>query len=165
MSAPRSISATAVSNWRFSTDNGLESRSLTDALTACLDEEEAGEWDPASTSVSPFAYLARGRYAGHLAPWLEAFPGTSHVLFTAELLEDPAVIAGLYAGLGVDAGFVPADRDQVVNESAEPVPDLPDELLTRLRGYFAASDDALARLCGRRAPWTTEQGSDTHGAD
>ena len=155
----------AVSNWRFSTDNGLETRSLAEALTACLEEEAAGEWDRAGTSVSPFAYLARGRYADHLGPWLEAFPRTTHVLFTSELLEDPAVIARLYSGLGVDPDVVPPDRDQVVNQSAEPAPDLPDGLLARLRGYFAASDDALARLCGRPAPWTTDQGSDTHGAD
>ena len=115
--------------------------------------------------MSPFAYLARGRYADHLGPWLEAFPRTSHVLFTSELLEDPSVIAGLYAALGVDAGFVPPERDQVVNQSEEPAPDLPDDLRQRLRRYFAASDDALARLCGRRPPWPTGQGSDTHGAD
>lgn len=155
----------AVSNWRFSTDNGLEARSLTDALAASLDEEPAAEWDRGTTSVSPFAYLARGRYADHLGPWLEAFPRTSHVLFTSELLEDPSVIAGLYAALGVDAGFVPPERDQVVNQSEEPAPDLPDDLRQRLRRYFAASDDALARLCGRRPPWPTGQGSDTHGAD
>ncbi|WP_167880454.1 sulfotransferase [Nocardioides guangzhouensis] len=155
----------AVSNWRFSTDNGFENRGLVEALTDCLDEAAAGEWDRATTSVSPFAYLVRGRYADHLRPWLDAFPQTSHVLFTDELLGDPAVIRRLYADLGVDPGFVPPGRDEVVNESEEPAPDLPEELLRRLREYFADSDDALARLCGRRPPWTSDGGSDTHGAD
>jgi hypothetical protein len=154
----------AVSNWRFSTDHGFERRSLVEALTACLDEAADGEWDPASTSVSPFAYLARGRYADHLRPWLEAFPRTSHVLFTAELVDDPSVVATLYADLGVDPSFVPPGRGAVVNRSEEPAPDLPAELLDRLRRYFLDSDDALARLCGRRPPWSTD-GRTTHGAD
>ena len=155
----------AVSNWRFSTDNGFEQRGLVEALTDCLDEAAAGDWDPASTSVSPFAYLARGRYADHLGPWLDAFPGTSQVLFTAELLEDPHVVARLYAGLGVDPDFQPPGRDEVVNQSGEPAPDLPADLLARLRDHFAASDDALARLLGRRPPWTTDGGSDADGDD
>jgi hypothetical protein len=44
--------ARAVSNWRFSTDNGLEQRPLETALRENLDQ--AAEWDSAATSVSPF---------------------------------------------------------------------------------------------------------------
>ena len=63
----------AISNWRFSTDNGLETRSLETALT----ENLAGPrpWDPERTSVSPFAYLERGRYLDYLVPVAERVPG------------------------------------------------------------------------------------------
>ena len=63
----------AISNWRFSTDNGLETRSLETALS----ENLAGprEWDPSRTSVSPFAYLERGRYVDYLDPVDEHLPG------------------------------------------------------------------------------------------
>ena len=73
----------AVSNWRFSTDNGLETRRLETALS----ENLAGPrpWDPSRTSVSPFAYLERGRYVDYLDPWMSAFPATSQVLFLEEL--------------------------------------------------------------------------------
>ena len=30
-------------------------------------------WDRTATSVSPFAYVGRGRYADYLAPWVATF--------------------------------------------------------------------------------------------
>ena len=92
----------AISNWRFSTDNGLETRSLETALS----ENLAGprEWDPSRTSVSPFAYLERGRYVDYLDPWMSTFPETSHVLFLEELLADGRLPDGLWTALGVAPG-------------------------------------------------------------
>ena len=79
--------ARAVSNWRFSTDHGLEKRPLEPALRDNLAAPAA--WDPGATSVSPFAYLERGRYADHLRPWYDALPGDGvHVLFLEDLLDD-----------------------------------------------------------------------------
>ena len=63
-----------MSHWRFSTDHGLETRDLEDALLADLDGDQ--QWDPAASSVSPFAYLRRGRYADQLEPWSTTFPET-----------------------------------------------------------------------------------------
>ncbi len=82
----------AVSNWRFSTEHGLETRPLEVALR----ENLAGRmpaWDPGRTSVSPFAYLERGRYADYLGPWRARFPETLHVLFLPELLGDDSLPA------------------------------------------------------------------------
>ena len=58
----------AVSNWKFSRASGLEDRPLAEALRQNL--AGAVPWDAARTSVSPFAYLERGRYAAQLDPWL-----------------------------------------------------------------------------------------------
>ena len=101
----------AVSNWRFSTKHGLETRPLEEALRADLEAEQP--WDRTATSVSPFAYVRRGRYLDHLEPWVATFPDTTHVLFLEELLADPAVLSGLFVDLGVDpeeAQRRPADR-------------------------------------------------------
>ncbi len=76
--------ARAVSNWRFSTANGFEQRPLTEALEANLSGSRA--WDRDASSVSPYAYLERGRYVLYLEPWLTAFAPTVHVRF----LEDVA---------------------------------------------------------------------------
>lgn len=141
----------AVSNWRFSTDHGLETRSAEEALTANLQEQQP--WDPATSSVSPFAYLERGRYVDHLVPWLQEFPDT-RVLFLDELLEDPTTVSRLLEALGADASYVPAAPDTPVNRSEAPLPELRPELRERLEDYFADSDAALARLLGRDLPWS-----------
>ena len=148
--------ARAISNWRFSTDNGLETRPLDVALRESLEREAA--WDPSVSSVSPFAYLARGRYADHLRPWLDAFGDAVRVHFLAELLGDDDALADLYAGLGVDPGFRPAGRDTVANGSSGPAPDLPSDLTAMLEGYFASSNQALTEMLGRDLPWWTRSG-------
>jgi hypothetical protein len=105
----------ACSHWAFSSDAGLEKRSLADALAANL----AGPlpWDPTLTSVSPFAYLERGRYVDYLGPWLDRFGDDLTVLFLEETQARPEALAGLYAGLGVDAGFRPPAPGERVNQS------------------------------------------------
>jgi Sulfotransferase domain len=144
----------AVSNWRFSTENRLEDRPLETALR----ENLAGEapWDPTATSVSPFAYLERGRYADYLGAWFATFPSGVHVCFLQDLMGDETVLAGLFASLGVDPGFRPTHRDQAVNQSEEPAPALPSDLLLLLEEYFESSNVALSRLLERDLPWWTE---------
>ncbi len=143
--------ARAVSNWRFSTDHGLETRGLEEALRADLTGDQP--WDPATTSVSPFAYVRRGRYAEHLAPWTSVFPGSTHVVLLEELLADPEVLAGLVAALGVDPALTPEPARAPVNQSSTGSPVLGEELRGTLEEYYEASDAALADMLGRKLPW------------
>ncbi len=141
----------AVSHWAFSSDAGLETRSLADALAANL--EGPLPWDPARTSVSPFAYLERGRYVDYLGPWLERFGDDVTVLFLEETQSRPAAVSDLYAAIGVDPAFRPPAIGDPVNASRRAKPDLDDHLLARLREHFHDTDTALARLLGRPLPW------------
>ena len=143
--------ARAVSNWRYSTDLGLATRGLDEALRADLAGEQP--WDPATTSVSPFAYVRRGRYADHLRPWTSTFPGSTHVVFLEELLDDPVVLAGLVAALGVDPALTPDPSREPVNQSSAASPVLSDALRGTLEEYYEASDAALADMLGRNVPW------------
>lgn len=145
----------AVSNWRFSTDHGREDRSLETAL----DENFAGSrsWDPGATSVSPFAYLERGRYSAYLEPWFAAFPSSMHVHFLEDLRDRDVALERLYGSLGVDPSFRPADQGRV-NESVEPAPALSAALVERLRDYYSSSDQALSERLGRGLPWPTHSG-------
>lgn len=145
--------ARAVSNWSFSRDHGVETRPLAEALLANLDGAPDG-WDPGSSSVSPFAYLERGRYADDLVRWHDRFP--VHVQFLEEVLTDTARIAELFAWLGV-ADDVRPDVDAAVNASTTDAEELDPDLEARLRDYFADSDAALARMLGRDLPWTDRQ--------
>ncbi len=143
----------AVSNWRFSTHHGAEDRPLDQALTENL--EGPRDWDRGKTSVSPFAYLERGRYTAYLQPWFDRFPGHVHVRFLEDHLADPGSIGDLYAALGVDPAFRPEHGDKKVNESVGKAPSLDSSLEARLREYFAASDAELSRRLGRPLPWPT----------
>ena len=141
----------AISNWRFSTDNGMETRSLETALT----ENMAGarEWDPSRTSVSPFAYVERGRYIDYLDPWMSTFPETSHVLFFEDLLADGRLPDGMWTALGVAPELAPPDQDHAVNQSSGAPPVLSSEILGRLGAYFEKSNEALSAYLGRKLPW------------
>lgn len=141
----------ALSNWQFSTDHGLERRDVEEALRADLAGKQP--WDPAATSVSPFAYLRRGRYADHLPPWTARFPHSTHVVFLEELLSDPAVLTDLVGDLGAAPALTPAPAGQPVNQSSAARPVLGEELQGTLEEYFAASNAALADLLGRTLPW------------
>jgi hypothetical protein len=143
--------ARAVSNWMFSTEHGLEKRGLEEALLADLECEQP--WDRHTTSVSPYAYLRRGRYLDYLLPWAETFPATTHVLFLEELLGDPAVLTALFRDLGVDATLPPPPPTEPVNESEGARPALSDRLRGTVEAYFEASNTALAAHLGRTLPW------------
>lgn len=141
----------AVSNWRFSTDNGYETRPLDDAL----ESELAGELPApaAGVSVSPFAYLGRGRYAEQLRPWAEAFDDNLLVVFFADLIGDPDALGALYERLGVDPAFRPIGFGAPVNSSPTGVEGISAELTSRLRAHFAGPDTELAQLIGRAPQW------------
>ncbi|GAB3019405.1 sulfotransferase [Nocardioides flavus (ex Wang et al. 2016)] len=141
----------AVSHWRFSTANGLETRSLEEALLADLRGDQP--WDPRQSSVSPFAYLRRGRYAEQLGPWSTTFPSTTHVLLLEELLADPGVLSSLVAALGLDPDRTPAPAPQAANASPGEAPRLDARVAEAVAGYFQDSNDDLAARLGRSLPW------------
>jgi hypothetical protein len=139
----------AISNWRFSTENGLEQRPLEQAIEENLTSSTA--WDRGLTSVSPFAYLERGRYIDYLAPWADRFPETTHVVFLDELIEQEAAVADLWTALGV--ATVPGRLETTANESDGPPPASTGELWGRVRAYFASSDRDLSARLDRDLPW------------
>ncbi len=141
----------AVSNWQFSTANGFEDRPLREAL---LDNLHRGrKWDDTATSVSPYAYLERGRYADYLDPWFESFPDTMHTLFFEWVVGNGGALERLYSALGVDPAFRPGNLHELVNQSARTPPELASADVQRLRDYFTASDTALAERLHCDLPW------------
>ena len=141
----------AISNWRFSTQHGLETRPLEEALRDNLARETP--WDPSRTSVSPFAYLERGRYAEYLEPWMTSFPATTHVVFLPDLVGDDRTLDDLWNALGVASGFRPDRCAYAVNQSEGDPPVLTAELLGTLRMHFEESNFALSAQLGRDLPW------------
>lgn len=150
--------ARALSHYRFSCDNGVETLDLSTAIRASIDGGRP--FDPQRFSVSPFTYLPRGRYVEFLEPFAAVLGRDRlHVLFLEELREDPAVLAGLFARLGVDPRFVPAGTTTVVNASPPMVESLDDETRALLIEHYRAPNAALAEFLGRNLPWPA---SDAH---
>jgi len=141
----------AISNWQFSTDHGLETRSLESALRDNL----AGPtpWDPERTSVSPFAYLERGRFHQYLQPWMTTFADKLHVLFLEEIVAQDHALDELWESLGVSSTLAPERSERRVNSSAGDPPGLTPELLGTLEAYFESSNRALGTQLGRKPPW------------
>jgi hypothetical protein len=146
----------AVSNWSFSRDHGVETRPLAEALRAELGAARSDglQWDRGTSSVSPYAYVSRGRYVEDLVRWVDRFD--VRVQFLEELLSDPGVTTELYRWLGVDEAFRPSLGEKPVNASSTLPEPLDDELVAELRDHYRASDDALADLLGRPLPWRSE---------
>jgi hypothetical protein len=147
--------ARAVSHWRFSHEHGLERRSLDDALAANL--RGPLPWDPSATSVSPYAYLERGRYAESVRPWLDAFGDLLHVQFLEELLARPELYVETLAHVGVGPALMPEVDLTPVNRSGgdRDGDALDPSIEVAVRQSFAESDRELAALLGRSLPWAT----------
>jgi hypothetical protein len=136
----------ALSNYRFSVDNGVETESLEYALRH--ERERAGDYDPTVFSVSPHAYLARGQYARLLMPW-EAALGRSrlYLLSFEELVERPLVVQRLFSWLKVSAEFEPRVPSAPVNAST--VQDGIDPAIARkFAPLFSESNELLSRHYG-----------------
>lgn len=144
--------ARAVSNWRFSTANGFEQRPITEALEANLRGSRA--WDRDASSVSPYAYLERGRYVLYLEPWLTAFASTVYVRFLEDVVARRETAADLYRVVGVDPDFQPPDEGYPINQSNGAGPEIDADLVRRLRAYFSGFNARLSDRLGRELPWT-----------
>jgi hypothetical protein len=142
----------AISNWRFSTASGFEDRPLQEALAKNLERPQP--WDRSATSVSPFAYLERGRYVDYLTPWRRSFPGRLHVLFLEEFAGNPDAVARVYQTTNVDTSFRPPSLRSRVNASEPAASGIDPSLAQQLLGYFKESNDRLRDDLGRELPWS-----------
>jgi hypothetical protein len=134
----------AVSNYRFSVENGLETLSMHEAFVT--EEKRLQANNPHKTSVSPYAYLKRGRYMDYLSMYSRYFPRENmKILIFERLVGQWPAFRDLFAFLGVDDRFHPADLDKVVNPSKNRMQSLlTPELVRFLDDYFSESNRALA---------------------
>ncbi|HVZ80109.1 MAG TPA: sulfotransferase [bacterium] len=138
--------ARAVSNYRFSKDNGVETLPLEKALDP---ERPARDYDRSRFSASPFAYLERGRYVEYLEAWAAKVPkGRLHVLLFEELTGGDGALNGVWSFLGLPP-HRPKDLGRIVNAAQEPMPEIPPGLLKGLRDHFEEPNRRLEKFLGR----------------
>jgi len=147
----------AISNYRFSVENGLETLSFEEAIER--EEERTASFDGSTASVSPFAYLGRGRYADQLAMVGEHFPAAQmQVLVQEQFVANRGAVRALFEFLGVEVGFTPSSIDEVVNASAHAErAEVSAEILARIRSYFREPNARLASEFGADISlWSSE---------
>lgn len=142
----------AISNYRFSIKHGVEQASLAEAMYH--EETRRTQYDASKISVSPFAYLQRGRYINYIRMYERYFdPAQIHIMIYEQMTQDIQVIQQLYAFLGVDATYTPHARDEVINANdSESAPTLDDALLRYLYDHFAESNQQLFARIGHDVP-------------
>ena len=136
----------ALSNYRFSRANGLEPLPLEQALDA--ERSRASEAGSNATSVSPHAYVARGRYVDYLDPWFAHFPADRiHLLVAERVVGSRDGLREAFARLGLDGDIALEGSDQAFNQ-AESTAEVDDRVRERLRAEFADSNGELRRRYG-----------------
>ena len=91
----------AYSNWRFSSEQGIETLSFEAALAA--EPTRIASWNGGGVSVCPFAYVARGYYARYLELWERHFPSDQIIVTTNEMLfAGGSALSELFARMGLD---------------------------------------------------------------
>lgn len=147
--AVREPIARAISNYRFSVENGLEHLPVDEALLADPHRrvQRIGSWfvvDGVRIASNPFLYLERGRYVDPLRVYAELFGRERiHIVVLEELVRSMDRMRDLYGFLGVDAGFVATGRERPVNASTSPKPEPRPDTLDRLHEYYRESNRRL----------------------
>jgi hypothetical protein len=136
----------AVSNYWFSVNNGLEQLPMDAAFKG--ESERLENYDHARVSVSPYAYLRRGRYLDYLRIYERHFPAAQiNVILHERLIGSPDTVQELYQFLGADTEFVPSTLNQTFNAS-EGRTELSPDLEGYLVDYYARPNAELARHLG-----------------
>ena len=144
--------ARAVSNYRFSVHNGVETRPIEKALS--VEQRGRREFDRDRFSSSPYAYLERGCYMSSLEPFVGRFGDHLRVILFDDLVAGTAH-RQLLDWFGLDSSEVIDARPAVVNGSVADAEDLTPKHLEELRSFFEEPDRELARHLGHELPWRT----------
>lgn len=118
----------ALSNYFYSKQNGLETRSLEEVFI----EGKPAPPDPINISVSPYAYIERSHYLKYLEIYESRFKNVK-VLLSEKILGNLNEIKTIYNWLGVNACFTPPTISSQ-NSSKRVI--VPKNILIKLRGVF-----------------------------
>jgi len=127
----------AISHYCFTKYHGLEPYDIERAIQ---DEQfRIHSRHNASTSVTPYAYIERGKYTRYLDRWSQLFVGQQFIPLVAEnLFGNQAAIAALYKQLDINPQFIPPSLMEVVNSGSETRAKykIPDHLKAALHDTF-----------------------------
>lgn len=137
----------AISNYWFNVEQGVEHAPMAEAFRR--EEERREDYDRERFSVSPFAYIRRGRYLDDLEVYARLFPleNLRLQIFEKFIKEEKHELRGIFEFLGVAADFRPRRPRTGVNASPRREA-VADDLRRFLVEQFADSNRMLAARFG-----------------
>ncbi len=137
----------AISNYWFTVNSGLETLSISEAFLH--EEERWANYDPERFSVSPYAYLRRGRYIDFISTYERYFPWVNiKIILYEQLVGSQETLQAIYTFLEVTSDFTPVSLDTVINKEERLDASVSPNLLQYLTDYFAESKARLEEQFG-----------------
>lgn len=139
----------AISHYSFTRDHGLEPYDIERAIKE--EPSRVDAWHSVGTSVSPYKYTERGKYAQYLERWERLFGKDRLILLVAEqFIGNQAAISALYERLGIEPHFVPPSLRERVNagSAGRAQCTLSDEFKVSLQAMFRPWNRALEKRYG-----------------
>lgn len=142
----------AVSNYWFSVKNGFETLPIEQAFLK--EEERRQNYDVSKVSVSPYAYLQRGRYIDYITMYEKYFSASQiYVMIYEHLVNSDQTLQNLYAFLGVETTFLPDVLHTVINANdAKPKKEIDPTINKYLLNYFKEPNTLLEKRLGYSIP-------------
>lgn len=142
----------AISHYSFTRDNNLEPFDIERAISE--EPFRKNNWRLfAKTSVTPYAYTERGKYAQYLDRWERLFGKDKLILLVAEkFIGNSSSVIELYERLGVDSQIMPGSLTERINVGSE------DRAKCKLSDEFRSSLQEMFR------PWN-HQLEERYGLD
>ena len=132
----------AISNYWLTANNGLEKLPLDKAFIK--EEDRWSNYDHERFSVSPYAYLRRGRYIDFISFYETYFQKKSiKIILFEELIKSIKVVQDTFAFLGVAEDFIPTKAGNIINPSQQETSSFPPELQSYLLDYFSEPNRRL----------------------
>lgn len=137
----------AISNYYFSYNNGLETRTLEEVFIENKPEPYLGK----SISVSPFNYIERGCYSKFLLNYQNIFKDNFKAVVLEELTTDIKEVCKIYSFLNVNPKFNPRGFLDIINSTKRNVKEANqiEEIKRILNKTFESEIKALERILNK----------------
>jgi len=148
----REPTARAWSNYIFSKNSGLETKTFFEAINI---DPEKREYDK-NISVNPFNYINRGQYFGFIQTYTNLFkPENIRIEIFEDFVGNLKSIKRLYDWLGLESNFEPENYFLPVNQSKSEA--LPNDVCIELSKKFEHSNLLIEEYLGRAiTSWKTK---------
>ncbi|MCB0402130.1 MAG: sulfotransferase [Flavobacteriales bacterium] len=140
----------AISNYLFSKENGLETRTAEEVFLENCPPPELSK----SVSVNPFEYLKRGQYMEYIPHFWSEFGENMKIILFEELFLLPQTYIEICRFLSVDPDLAGVPEKGKINESKSELETVKlNEIRAKLAAHYQPYNEDLEAFLGRKTNW------------